>query len=169
MTPIQTKYNALCETSRWLGEPIHEERATPDGRGLYCTYRRHDGLHSSIHCHPRTGAFETHGSIRDKWHDLGAECSFLGYPISDERDYIEGNELHGRFNAFQGGAIIWLRESGSRIVLKITDDGRLLVHEREKAGWDVLWQVLEVAAVVIGPIVGMLLTPDPNQGTKRLS
>ena len=81
--------------------------------------------YSSIHSHPDSGVFETHGGIRNCWRRLGWEDGFLGYPVSDEReystdDYIIGvlgdpymedppeTKILGRCSFFQGGCIVWL-------------------------------------------------------------
>ena len=102
-----------------LGNPVQDEATCPDGVGRFRHYER-----GSIHYHPDTGAFETHGGIRDYWAKLGWENSFLGYPVSDERnystdDYIVGvmgdpymddypqTAILGRCSFFQGGCIVW--------------------------------------------------------------
>jgi LGFP repeat len=72
-----------------LGTPLHEVRTCPDGVGRYRTYER-----GSIHHHPDTGTWETHGGIRDCWKMLGGESGFLGYPVSDEVDFIGNLLLH---------------------------------------------------------------------------
>ncbi len=71
----------------------------------------------SIHWHPDTGAFETHGKIRDVWSHMEWEGGKLGYPVSDEMDWdakdfpIGDNQpesmVVGRCNRFQGGALLW--------------------------------------------------------------
>ena len=116
MTPIDQHYK---NHSALLGEPLHEERACPDGVGRYRTYRN-----GSIHWHPDTGAWETHGAIRGVWAELGWENGFLGYPTSDESDfsnfdYIVGvlgdpymeetpePRILGRKSFFQGGCVVW--------------------------------------------------------------
>jgi hypothetical protein len=130
MTDISRKRLALGE---WIGTPLHEERVCPDGMGRYQTFRRDsDGMITSIHFHPSTGAFETHGAIREKWNDYGFEHSFLGYPISDEEEHrVEGN-LIGRHSRFQGGVILWIRDTNTRIVFKYGADGRWIVHQEEE-------------------------------------
>lgn len=50
------------------------------------------------------GAYEVHGTIRQKYLALGAEASILGYPQTDETGTPDGI---GRFNHFQGGSIYW--------------------------------------------------------------
>jgi len=109
-----------------LGALLHEERTCPDNVGRFRTYER-----GSIHYHPDTGTWETHGGIRDYWARLGWENSFLGYPVSDERDYstddyiigvvgdpyMEDYPKHrilGRCSFFQGGCIVWWSDPATR-------------------------------------------------------
>jgi hypothetical protein len=123
MNPIETHYTIHA---RMLGAPLHEERTCPDGEGRFRSYER-----GSIHHHPDTGTWETHGGIRDFWARLGWENGFLGYPVSDERDYstddyIVGvmgdpyleeypdHKILGRCSFFQGGCIVWLSDKESR-------------------------------------------------------
>lgn len=49
-------------------------------------------------------AFETHGSIRSKFGQMGWEAGFLGFPATDETKTPDGV---GRFNHFEGGSIYW--------------------------------------------------------------
>lgn len=109
-----------------LGNPIHEERQCTDGIGRYRSYQ-----HGSIHHHPHTGTCETHGGIRDFWGRLGWENGFLGYPVSDERDYstddyiigvmgdpymedYPDHKVLGRCSFFQGGCIVWFSDPEAR-------------------------------------------------------
>ena len=102
-----------------LGNPVGNETTCPDAVGRYRHYER-----GSIHWHPDTGSFETHGAIRDYWAKLGWENSFLGYPVSDEKDYTTDDYIIGvmgdpyidnypktiilgRCSFFQGGCIVW--------------------------------------------------------------
>ncbi len=48
--------------------------------------------------------YEVHGAIREKYLQLGAEGSFLGYPTTDETGTPDGVS---RFNHFQAGSIYW--------------------------------------------------------------
>lgn len=50
-----------------------------DGRGVFSSFE-----HGKIYWSPRTAAHEVHGSILDKYIELGSERSWLGYPFSDE-------------------------------------------------------------------------------------
>jgi endonuclease/exonuclease/phosphatase family metal-dependent hydrolase len=82
----------------FLGYPVTDETVTPDGRGRYNHFQG-----GSIYWTPETGAHEVHGSIRDKWAELGWERSTLGYPTSDEQDGL----YKGRISYFEGGSIYW--------------------------------------------------------------
>jgi uncharacterized protein with LGFP repeats len=99
---IDQKYQSLGGASGFLGAPEAPEQATPDGVGRY---RHYAG--GSIYWHPLTDAHEVHGLIRAKWAKLGWERSFLGYPKTDETD--SGGGANGRYNLFQGGAVLWKR------------------------------------------------------------
>lgn len=56
----------------------------------------------SIFWHPSIGAHDVRGGILSRYFQLGAETSFLGYPVSDET--VAADDA-GRFNHFQGGSI----------------------------------------------------------------
>lgn len=53
---------------------------------------------------------EVHGAIESKYHELGAETSILGYPITDESGTPDGI---GRYNHFQAGSIYWTPNTGA--------------------------------------------------------
>lgn len=84
MSEINDKYDELRGDHSFLGHPDDEERFCPDGVGRYRQFE-----HGSIHWHPSTGAYETHGAIRNKWAQMQFEVGPLGYPISDERHVSE--------------------------------------------------------------------------------
>jgi len=56
---------------------------------------------------------EVHGAILAKYQELGAESSFLGYPVTDESGTPDGI---GRFNHFQAGSIYWTPATGAHEV-----------------------------------------------------
>jgi LGFP repeat/PKD domain len=95
---INAKYNSFGGYALY-GYPTTDESGTPDGVGRF----NHFSRAASIYWTPSTGAHEVHGGIRTKWLSLGAERSFLGYPISDE---MYPNSSSVREN-FQGGYIVW--------------------------------------------------------------
>lgn len=94
---IREKWKALGWEQQFAGYPISDELKTPDGVGRYSVFQG-----ASIYWTPRTGAHEVHGTIRDKYKELGWEGGVLGYPTSDEYA-IPG----GRRNDFEGGSILW--------------------------------------------------------------
>ncbi|HEY5952334.1 MAG TPA: hypothetical protein VIV40_42845, partial [Kofleriaceae bacterium] len=102
---IDAKYRMLGGCSSFLGRPTTAETATPDGVGRYSVFE-----HGSIYWSPSTGAFEVHGSIRDKWAALGWEAGLLGYPLTDERATPDGV---GRYNVFSGGSVYWSPSTGA--------------------------------------------------------
>lgn len=89
---IYQKYVELGAEAGFLGYPMSDEEGLPDGSGRFNHFQG-----GSIYWHPRTGAHELHGAIRDKWFSLGAERG-VGYPITDETVTPDGV---GRFNHFR--------------------------------------------------------------------
>jgi LGFP repeat len=80
------------------GYPITDELPADRG-GRFNDFDRGN----SIYSHPAHGTHAVYGFIRVKWRSLGAERSFLGYPVTDE---LSAANL-GRFSAFAGGLIFW--------------------------------------------------------------
>jgi len=105
---IAIKWQSLGGQKGFLGAPLTNETAAPDGVGRYNHFE-----HGSIYWRPNSKAFEIHGFIRDKWASLGWERSFLGYPLSDELGTGDGR---GRISSFQHGAIVWTAETGARVI-----------------------------------------------------
>lgn len=134
---ITAKWNHLGAELGLLGQVTESRGSCPDGLGAYMHFE-----HGSIHWHPRFGAFETHGAIRNKWAELGWECSRLGYPTSDEVDlhvsefvpmfaggvpvsalfagvrklWQDGFDVIGRVSRFEHGSIYWVRQFDSIFV-----------------------------------------------------
>ncbi|HEY9631344.1 MAG TPA: hypothetical protein V6C84_28980 [Coleofasciculaceae cyanobacterium] len=105
---IRSKWSSLGWERSFLGYPLTDELATPDGRGRYNHFQG-----GSIYWTSETGAHEVHGDIRGKWSSLGWERSFLGYPLTDESVTPDGR---GRYNHFQGGSIYWTPQTGAHEV-----------------------------------------------------
>jgi hypothetical protein len=103
--PIRDKWSQLGWEKSILGYPTGDEATTPDGIGRYHSFQG-----GSIYWSPNTGAFEVHGSIREKWGQLGWERSCLGYPISDEEPSSGGWDRQSRF---QHGIIKWSPSNGA--------------------------------------------------------
>ncbi|WP_084628436.1 AbfB domain-containing protein [Amycolatopsis nigrescens] len=90
-----------------FGPPITDQFATADRNGRYNNFA-HGG---SIYWSAASGAHAVYGGIKAKWISLGAEKSYLGYPISDEAAIPIG-----RRQLFQGGRIEYNSITG-----KVTD------------------------------------------------
>ena len=112
-TPISDKYAQLGGAGGFLGAPTIPETTAPDGIGKFRHYQ-----HGSIYWHPETGAREVHGLIRQRWAQLGWEQSYLGYPITDEIDLVDGS---GRVSRFKGGELIWRSATNQVSEVKSTD------------------------------------------------
>ena len=104
---IRGKWSSLGWERSFLGYPLTDESATPDGVGRYNHFQG-----GSIYWTPSTGAHEVHGAIREKWASLGWERSFLGYPTSDELSTEDGT---GRYSEFQHGSIYWSPSTGALV------------------------------------------------------
>jgi hypothetical protein len=104
---IRDKWLALGGPRSFLGQPLTDELAAPDGVGRF---NRFEG--GVIYFTPATGAQEVHGAILEKWASLGLERSFLGYPTSDETDFPPDGS-GGRVNTFQHGAIYFWPDTGA--------------------------------------------------------
>ena len=188
-SPIDVKYTELGGSGGFLGEPIHEERYCPDGVGRHRTFRNPDGMLSSIHWHPDTGAFETHGGIEAEWGKRNWENSFLGYPVSDENDFTDADYMRdilgkapaelpaaprviGRRSLFQGGCIVWLSDPGIKaqcgeyafFCRPISGGGwRLVVSEvKSKSFWDCFRDFLPGRVNI--PIPETVIERDLEQG-----
>jgi LGFP repeat len=112
-SPISDKYAQLGGPGGFLGKPTIDEKVAPDGVGHYRHYE-----HGSIYWHPECGAREVHGLIRQRWAQLGWEKSYLGYPITDEIDLVNGA---GRVSRFKGGELIWRSATNQVSEVKSTD------------------------------------------------
>jgi M6 family metalloprotease-like protein len=119
---IKEKWVSLKGANGFLGFPLTDELATPDGVGRYNHFQG-----GSVYWTPSTGAHEVHGAIRSKWSSLGWERGFLGYPLTDEMTTPDGK---GKYTHFQGGSIYWTSATGAHEV-------HGLIRERWAAlGWE---------------------------------
>jgi LGFP repeat/PAN domain len=124
---IYAEWKALGLSSGFLGHPVTDETATPDGIGRYNHFQN-----GSIYWSPTTGAHEVHGAIRSEWARRGWEQSSLGYPISDETDDPDGN---GRVSVFEHGAIHWDRVKGTTFVKPDQIDTNALLGPQEASAY----------------------------------
>lgn len=99
MSLIDDKYNWLLANGLNLGQPVFAEQQSVDSIGSFRVYE-----FGVIYFHPEIGAFEVHGAILFKYQEIGAEQSFLGYPVSDELDLPDGT---GKYSQFHFGMIFW--------------------------------------------------------------
>lgn len=88
-----------------LGFPISDTMKTSDG-GSYVTFEK-GTMYDSL----RTEPHAVYGKILEKWREIGAEASDLGYPIKDEYAVDEG-----RRSDFEHGTITW---NGSEAVVYV--------------------------------------------------
>lgn len=125
---IRAKWDALGAETGFLGLPTTDELSTACGGGRFNHFAG-----GSIYWTPATGAHEVHGLIRAKWASLGWECSFLGFPLTDETTTPDGV---GRYNHFQGGSVYWTPATGAHEVHgAIRDLWASLGWERSRLGY----------------------------------
>ncbi|MDP5226843.1 MULTISPECIES: choice-of-anchor D domain-containing protein [Arthrobacter] len=109
---IYTRYAAAGGPSGFLGFPVTDELATPDGIGRYNHFNGTGG--SSIYWTRTTGAHSVQGAIRAAWSASGREQGPLGYPVTDELGTADGV---GRYNHFsKAGSIYWTPATGAHSV-----------------------------------------------------
>lgn len=115
--PILSKYAAVGSEGSVLGFPTTDESPTSCRSARQITFEG-----GAIMWRGDLGAFLSYGPIRSKYASLGYECSYLGLPISDERDGpgpppggFTGEPSNGRHQYFQGSDIFWNRNNGDTI------------------------------------------------------
>lgn len=99
--PIRTRWADLGWERGRLGYPTLEPTMSSDGIGWFARFEGGNIYYSSS-----TPASEVWGSILAEYGRLGWERSWLGYPLTGERDsgyWCSG----GRYNQFQHGYIDW--------------------------------------------------------------
>ena len=122
---IRGRWAALGWERSVLGYPTSGELVTHDGVGRFQTFE--GGI---LVWHPNTGAFEVHGTILQRYLQLGGTA--WGYPTTDESDAMGP----GRFNHFvhlpsgQERSIYWTPDTGAVEVYGA-------IHQRWKQlGWE---------------------------------
>ena len=101
---ICEKWKSLGRENSFLGCPITDETPTADGVGRFNCFQG-----GTIFWHPRIGAHEVHGGIREEYARQTWELGRLGYPISDEGD---GPTPGSRVSRFERGSIEWSPTGG---------------------------------------------------------
>lgn len=97
-----------------VGCPVTDETGTGDAIGRFNSFQN-----GSIYWTPGTGAHEIYGNILKRWRELGAERSWLGYPLTGELGYVGG-----RLNSFEHGQIHWENGRTSTVEFKNTILGK---------------------------------------------
>ncbi|MEN3281437.1 MAG: hypothetical protein V7607_2577 [Solirubrobacteraceae bacterium] len=95
---IYQKYVGLAAEAGYLGFPESDEQSTANGEGRFNTF--HGG---SIFWSQASGARAIHGPIRDRWLQLQAERSYLGFPVSDVEPTLQSGGEIGHASYFQNG------------------------------------------------------------------
>lgn len=116
--PIRKKWRTVGGV-RFLGYPTTDERSVegsaPGRYNDFKSAREEERDQRSIYWHPKTGAHVVRGAIHYEWLAKGG-VTRLGYPITDEEDYIGKNGQKGRISRFQKGAIIHYWDGASTYV-----------------------------------------------------
>src|SRR5690606_14428435 len=100
---ILTRLLAMGGGAKW-GYPGTTERGIKNGTSVIGKFSEFETC--TIYWSGATGAYEVHGDIRRKYHELGGPLSDLGFPTSNEAD-IPNYAGAGRANTFQKGSILW--------------------------------------------------------------
>jgi hypothetical protein len=102
---IEVEWNSLGGPQ--YGYPNTDESGCADNIGRYnhFTSLLPDGstAQASIYWTQPTGAHEVRGAIHTAWAGMGYETSWLGYPLSDEYNFGNGD----RRSDFQNGSVVW--------------------------------------------------------------
>ncbi len=107
---INEKYLSMEAECSVLGLPLNSESPSPCVAGA----RYNNFQWGRITWSATTGAHETQGVIGGLYQRLGAECSPLGLPITDERSSL--CTAGARINLFENGAIEWTPATGAHSV-----------------------------------------------------
>ncbi len=126
----------------YLGYPTSDDyEASQSGApGLNTQGRVQDFEFGHLYYH-RTGeyanvTFETHGAIDKRYTQLGGIASSLGFPVTDEKEASQSPppfNTTGRYSAFEGGVIHWLREEDQTWVIGINQPGAKAIADRYHA------------------------------------
>lgn len=134
---IRDKWKALGWENSFLGFPVTNETATPDGYGKFNFFEG-----GCIYYHPNLGTFAVPKMIAEVWKKEGWEKGKLGYPISDE--IIKNNNS---IQKFEFGAVISTKSGAYQVIYN---------SEKNKRGLYTKW--LETGAE--NSYLGDLVTPN---------
>lgn len=102
---IGQRYNADGGQATYGSATMNE--AAAGGGGRYQGFER-----AAIFWKSGIGAWAVRDSINTKWRSLGAENSYLGYPIMNEAPAGGG----GAYQGFEGGTMFWSPSTGAHAV-----------------------------------------------------
>lgn len=108
ITRAEREINNRAAALGWVGSPTTDFTVSRDG------YFRHFD-NASIYWTRLYGAKEVHGAIRERYFQMGAELSYLGFPQTDELSVNTGGE-EVRYSNFQGGTIFWTANRGAYLI-----------------------------------------------------
>jgi hypothetical protein len=128
---ILAKYVASGATAAW-GFPVSNEGDVLSGSSAIGRSSEFEGC--TIYWSAATGAFEVHGSIRDRYRSVGGAGGDLGFPTSDESD-VPNAAAPARYNTFQHGSIVWFGSEAETYVCVAFDITLGRVDTVESEGW----------------------------------
>ena len=92
-----------------VGYPITDETGTADGNGRFSGFQN-----GAVYWSPSGGAHAVRGPILSRWNALGAERSYLGYPLAEQATWVNpANSNAGVVASFQNGQIGWTAQDGT--------------------------------------------------------
>jgi len=136
---IKDKWASLGWENSFLGFPVTDETATPDGFGRFNFFEG-----GAIYYHPHFGTFAVPRGIADVWKKEGWEKGKLGYPVNDE--IIKNNNS---VQYFEFGAVISTKASPYKVIYNSL---------RANYGLYTKWR----ATGGIDSYLGDLITPNKN-------
>lgn len=136
---IKDKWVALGWENSFLGFPVTDETATPDGFGRFNFFEG-----GAIYYHPNLGTFAVPKLIAEVWKKEGWEKGKLGYPVSDE--IIKNNNS---VQYFEFGAVIATKAGAYKVIYNSL---------RSNKGLYTKWR----ATGGVDSYLGDLVTPNKN-------
>lgn len=100
---VLARYKSLGADTGMLGLPTSDELPVHDGNRIIGRVSRFQN--GSIFWSGKTGAFEVHGKILERYEQLGGPRSELGFPVTNER--VSPSNDHHRYSMFERGMIVW--------------------------------------------------------------
>ncbi|HEV8139078.1 MAG TPA: hypothetical protein VGP81_04860 [Pyrinomonadaceae bacterium] len=127
---ILAKYLATGSTATW-GFPVSNEGNIMKDSAVIGRISEFERC--TIYWSASTGAYEVHGSIRDKYKAVHGPSGDLGFPTSDESDVPGASGA--RYNTFQHGSIVWFGSAAETYVCMAFDITLGRINTQESEGW----------------------------------